>query len=216
MQNTLDSLYWRYAVKKFDSSKILEEEKLDKLKTAFNLTATSYGLQPLKLLVVRHRELQQELVRHSYGQRQVADASHLLILCIEQTIDQKYIESYFNKVQAVRGTPGEVLDPFKKSLIESFSSKTDSEIQTWATHQAYLALGNLLTVCAVEQIDSCPMEGFDPTAYNKVLNLEPRGLHAVLVLPVGYRAPDDMFASFKKVRRDLEKSVLTIGPDTLP
>ena len=213
MQNTLESLYWRYAVKKFDSTRVLENEKIEKLKTAFNLTATSYGLQPIKLLVMQNKGLQEELVKYSYGQRQVADASHLLVLCIEQTIDQQYIESYFNKVQEVRGTPGEVLDPFKKSLIESFCSKTDEEIQIWATHQAYLALGNLLTVCAVEQIDSCPMEGFDPKSYGDLLDLDSKGLRAVLVLPVGYRAADDMFAGFKKVRRDLEKSVLTIDPD---
>ena len=210
MKKTLDSLYWRYAVKKFDPERTLPEEKLRALTEAFNLTATSYGLQPIRLVVIQNREVQEQLVAHSYGQRQVADASHVLVICIEKTIDQDYIEGYFNKVRKVRGTAEEILDPYRKALITDFRKKSPAQVRTWATHQAYLALGNLLTVCAVEAIDSCPMEGFVPEAYDRVLGLGEKGLEAVLVLPVGYRSGSDPFSEFKKVRRDLRDSVLTL------
>ena len=214
MNNALDSLYWRYAVKKFDPDRALPQAKVEALKEAFNLTATSYGLQPIRLVVIRNRELQEQLVSHSYGQRQVADASDLLVICIETEIDRDYIEGYFNKVREVRGTEEEILEPYRKALVDDFRRKTPEQIRTWATYQAYLALGNLLTVCAVEQIDSCPMEGFLPEAYDRVLGLSQKGLFPVLVLPVGYRSAGDSFAEFKKVRRDLRDSVLTLGaPD---
>ena len=210
MKKALDSLYWRYAVKKFDTERTLAAEKVEALKEAFNLTATSYGLQPIRLVVIHDRELQEQLVSHSYGQRQVADASHVLVICIETKIDRGYIEGYFDKVRKVRGTAEEILEPYRKALIKDFRKKTPAEIRTWATHQAYLALGNLLTVCAVEQIDSCPMEGFMPEAYDRALGLTERGLQSVLVLPVGYRSGADPFSDFKKVRRDLRDSVLTL------
>jgi len=210
MKKALDSLYWRYAVKKFDPDRILEEEKVEALKEAFNLTATSYGLQPIRLVVIHNRELQEKLVSHSYGQRQVADASHVLVICIEKTIDPDYIQGYFDKVREVRGTAEEILEPYRKALVSDFRKKTQVEIRTWATHQAYLALGNLLTVCAVEQIDSCPMEGFVPGDYDRILGLSEKGLQPVLVLPVGYRSGEDAFSEFKKVRRDLRDSVLTL------
>ena len=214
MNNALASLYWRYAVKKFDPDRTLPEAKVEALKEAFNLTATSYGLQPIRLVVIRNRELQEQLVSHSYGQRQVADASDLLVICIETEIDRDYIEGYFKKVREVRGTEEEILEPYRKALVDDFRRKTPEQIRTWATYQAYLALGNLLTVCAVEQIDSCPMEGFLPEAYDRVLGLSQKGLFPVLVLPVGYRSAGDSFAEFKKVRRDLRDSVLTLGkPD---
>ena len=213
MNKTIDSLYWRYAVKKFDPRKMLPEDKLKKLKEAFNLTATSYGLQPIRMLVLHNRGVQETLVAHSYGQRQVADASHVLIICIESVIDKNYIEGYFSRVHQVRGTPDEILQPYRKALVESFRDKTTEEIQTWARYQAYLALGNLLTVCAVERIDSCPMEGFDPVAYARVLKLSGTGLEPVLVLPVGYRSEEDAFSDFKKVRRSLKDTVLTLGED---
>ncbi len=211
MESTLEALHWRYAVKKFDPEKTLSEAKVAVLEESFNLTATSYGLQPIRLLVIRNRELQQQLVSHSYGQRQVSDASHVLVICIETKIDRDYIEGYFDKVHALRGTSEEILEPYRKALVTEFSKKSPGEIRTWATHQAYLALGNLLTVCALERIDSCPMEGFVPGGYDRVLGLAEKGLYPVLVLPVGYRSAEDTFASFKKVRRDLKDSVLTIG-----
>ena len=210
MKNAPDPLHWRYAVKKFDPARPLPEGQVDLLKEAFNLTATSFGLQPIRLLVIRHPELQEQLVGHTYGQRQVAEASHLLVICVETKIDPAFIEAYYERVRDLRGTSEQILEPYKKALVERFKKMTPDEIRAWAVNQAYLALGNLLTVCAYERIDSCPMEGFLPAGYDRVLGLSEQGLEAVLVLPVGYRAKDDMFSDFKKVRRPLDSSVWTI------
>jgi nitroreductase len=181
---------------------------LDKLKQAFNLTATSYGLQPIKLLVVQNKVLQNELVKFSYGQKQIAQASHVFVICIEKRIDKKFIHDYFARVQQIRNTSDEILNPFKGALVETFSKKEIEEVRGWATNQAYLALGTLLTVCALEDIDACPMEGFVPKSYDELLGLDKLKLTSVLVLPLGYRATDDMFATLKKVRRDLDESII--------
>ncbi|WP_046756089.1 NAD(P)H-dependent oxidoreductase [Kordia jejudonensis] len=206
----LDSLKWRYATKKFDATRFLNPEQLNMLKEAFNLTATSYGLQPIRLVVIQNKEVQEQLVPHSWNQRQVADASHLLIICTENAINKDTIEAYFDRVKAIRNTPDEILAPFKGFMIDSFSKKTQEELKTWAAKQAYIALGNLLTVCGVERIDACPMEGFSPEKYDEILGLEAHGLSSALVLPVGYRAADDMFADFKKVRKSVSESILEL------
>ncbi|MEM9143881.1 MAG: NAD(P)H-dependent oxidoreductase [Bacteroidota bacterium] len=211
MKNSIDCLKWRYAVKKFDSERILPQDKVNLLKEAFNLTATSYGLQPIRLVVLHNKELQEQLVPYSFNQRQVAQASHVLVICIEQHVDADFINNYFKRIKAIRDTPDAVLSPFRESVLDSFSKKDSASIQGWSSRQAYLALGNLLTVCAMEEIDSCPMEGFDPKAYDKFLKLTEKGLQSVLVLPVGYRSEDDMFSGFKKVRKDLAESILEIA-----
>lgn len=208
--DSIERLKWRYAVKKFDREVLLSKDKIDRLIHAFNLTATSYGLQPIRLVVLQNKTKQVELVKHSYGQKQVAQASHVLVICIETHIDQQYITQYFEKVKSIRGTSEEILDPFKNALIEDFSQKQTEEIRQWATNQAYLAMGNLLTVCALEGIDACPMEGFNPGAYDEFLDLKSRNLSSVLVLPVGKRAEDDFFSGLKKVRRDLAETVIHI------
>lgn len=208
--NAIESLQWRYAVKKFDHTRSVSEDKIQLLKEAFNLTATSYGLQPLKLIVIKNKELQEKLVAHSWNQQQVGQASHLLVICIQNNIDNEYVENYFKRVKEIRNTPDEVLNPFKSYLKENLSAKTTEELQAWAKNQAYLAMGNLLTVCAMAQIDSCPMEGFVPEEYNNVLQLQEQGLSAVLVLPVGYRADDDFMKDLKKVRKNLDEMVVEI------
>nr|WP_297764728.1 nitroreductase family protein [uncultured Muriicola sp.] len=171
---------------------------------------TSYGLQPIRLVVVKNKEVQAALVPHSYMQKQVAQASHVLVICIETNIDQEYIAKYFEKVKKVRGTSDQILSPFKDALVDSFSEKETEEIRQWSTNQAYLAMGNLLTVCAMEHIDACPMEGFIPSAYDEQLGLKAMGLSSVLVLPVGKRAKDDFFSEMKKVRRDLSETIIHI------
>lgn len=208
--SAITSLKWRYAVKKFDTERMLSIEQVDVVKKAFNLTATSYGLQPISMVIVANKELQNQLVPHSFGQQQVAQASHVLVICIENKIDGEYISNYFKQVKNVRGLSSAVLDPFKDALIEDFSKKDIQEIKDWSKNQAYLAMGNLLTVFAAEKIDACPMEGFVPEAYDDLLGLPKKGLRSVLVMPIGFRAEDDVFATFKKVRKDMNDSIIEI------
>ncbi len=92
--------------------------------------------------------------------------------------------------------------------MKDFGKKSEQNIKEWAINQAYLALGNLLTICAAEKIDACPMEGFESKAYDDVLNLKEKGISSALVLPIGYRAEDDKFADFKKVRRPQEETII--------
>lgn len=208
--NSIESLQWRYAVKKFDENKSLSETQINTLKEAFNLTATSYGLQPIKMVVIQNKEIQQQLVQHSWNQPQVAQASHVLVLCIPKEFTIKDIDNYFSLVKNIRNTPDEILNPFKEMLSSSIANKTAEELTTWNKNQAYIALGNLMTVAANEQIDSCPMEGFVPEKYDEVLNLDKHNLTSVLVLPVGFRAEDDYMKDLKKVRKKTAEVIIEL------
>lgn len=208
--DTIDSLKWRYAVKKFDAEKQLSEEQINTLKEAFNLTATSYGLQPLKLVIVKNKEIQQQLLPHSWNQQQVIQVSHLLVICTKDNFTSEEVNSYFNLVQSIRQTPDKIVAPFKEFLTAEIEKKTQEELFTWNKNQAYIALGNLLTVCALEKIDSCPMEGFTPEKYDEILNLKAQNLKSVLVLPVGFRANDDYMKDQQKVRKQTQEIVLEI------
>ncbi len=207
----LDSLRWRYAVKKFDDGKIVPKEKIDTIKEAFNLTASSYGLQPFKLVVIKNKEIQNQLVEHSWNQKQVAQASHVCVITVQKSYSTEEVSSYFNRVKNIRNTPDEIINPFQEFLTNTVASKSQEELLSWNKNQAYLAMGNLLTVCALEEIDSCPMEGFIPEKYDEVLGLEGQNLTSVLVLPIGYRAEDDYMKSQKKVRKNLEEVIFQIN-----
>jgi len=206
--NVIDSLEWRYAVKKFDTNKKVAEDKIDILKKAFSLTATSYGLQPIKMFIVENKEVQEQLLEACFNQRQISTASHLLVLCIEDDIDKHFILDYFKRVKDIRDTPNKILNPFKEFLLKDFENSSKEQIDAWAINQLYLTMGNLLTVCALEKIDACPMEGFQPQKVEEILGLKKHQLKPILLLPIGYRAKDDMFAEFKKVRKTLNDTII--------
>lgn len=207
----LKALNWRYATKSFDVEKTIPEPQIQAIKEAFNLTPMSYGLQPVKLLVISNQELQNKLLDATYNQKQVTTASHVLVICIEKDINQHFIENYFDLVKQIRHTPEDILKPYKEFLIDDFGKKDKNQTKQWAINQAYLALGNILTVCAVQKIDACPMEGFQPTKYAEILGLDTNDIEPVLVMPIGYRHKNDQFSGFEKVRRPLEETVVDIN-----
>lgn len=206
----INQLKWRYATKSFNSEKVLSELQLDTIKQAFNLTATSYGLQTLKMVVIKDKKRRQDLVPIAFGQKQVVEASHLLVLCIQTNIDENDVTTHFDNIQKTRNTPSEVLSSFKNQLTETINSMPNSKKEAWAKNQAYIALGNLMTVCAVEEIDSCPMEGFNPDALDVALGLNDLGLKSVLLLPVGFRSESDFFSSLEKVRKPVSETIIEI------
>lgn len=208
--SSIKNLEWRYATKKFDSTKKLDASQIDTLKNSFNLTATSYGLQPLKMLVISNDELKKQLFEHSYNQAQVADCSHLLVLCIKTNIDANYVDKKFDLEKEVRGVSEESLNGFRNFLKSDIDKKNTDDIELAAKYQAYIAIGNLMTVCAFERIDSCPMEGFNPQKFDEILNLKKQQLKSVLLLPVGFRAEDDFMSSLEKVRIPVEESIIEI------
>jgi len=206
----IESLEWRYATKKFDSTKKLSSSKINILKQAFNLTATSFGLQTINLLIIEDLDLRKSLLPYTYKQSQVVDASHLLVICINETISDADVNDYFDSIGKIRETPETILSPYRKNLIETMKGMTIEQQQQWSMNQAFIVLGNLMTVCAMEHIDSCPMEGFVPSKYDEILNLKEKSLKSALLLPVGYRAEDDMFAGFKKVRKQIDETIIEL------
>ena len=108
-------------------------------------------------------------------------------------------------------TSKSILKPFQDFLISEFEEKPQLEIEDWATKQAYLAMGNMLTVCATQEVDACPMEGFDANAVDEILNLREKGLRSCVLLPLGYRdTENDWLVNLKKVRKSTEDLVTVV------
>ena len=196
----LDKLNWRYATKEFDTSKVISDIKVDKLLKAANLTATSFGLQPAKVVLVENKELRENLVQYSWGQRQVADSSHLLVITISSDIGDKDVDAYVDRISEQRGVKKQTIEGMSKMVKGFLANMGPAEKKEWMANQAHIILGNLLTVCAVEDIDACPIAGFQPDKYDEILGLENDGQKSILVLPVGYRLNSDKYASLAKVR----------------
>jgi len=206
----LDSLKWRYATKQFDTEKTLTEEQVTQLLEAANLTATSYGLQPFKFLVIHDQAKQEQLVASSYGQSQVAQASHVIVIATRTDVDADYISAYVDLIESERGLDGGAMNQFKAIMTGAITGMDEDSRAVWAAKQAYIALGTLLAACASAKIDACPMEGFVDKEYDEILGLKAMNLHATLVVPIGYRAQDDKYQNLKKIRRPLSEIVVKL------
>ena len=206
----IEKLNWRYATKKFDSTKKVSQSKLEILKQAFNLTPTSYGVQTMKMVIVTDEATKDKMVDYCYGQEQTKGASHVLAICIQDEVNEADVDDYFDDVVKIRKTSETILSQYREELKDFVKSKTKEEIEIWCVNQVYIALGNLMTACAVEEIDCCPMEGFLPEKVDELLELKKYNLKSVLLLPVGYRADDDMFSELKKVRKDISETIIEL------
>lgn len=197
----IGQLNWRYATKHFDPQRKISAEDWATLEEALVLTPSSFGLQPWKFVIVTDPAVRGHLVGASHGQRQVVDASHLVVFAIKKNLSEQDVESYLSRISEVRGVPRESLSPYGGIMVHSLIKGLDEAGRNdWATKQVYIALGNFLTSAALLGIDACPMEGIDPAKYDEILGLAKLGLGTVVAAPAGYRAATDKYSHAKKVR----------------
>ncbi len=201
MDPYLKSLNWRYATKKFDDKKKVSQEDLDTLVRAMQLSVSSYGLQPYHVFIISDAALREQLKSVSWGQSQITDASHLIVFANKTAVDDELIDSYLDKVSETRGIPKDGLSGYGDFMKSKLLPLDDGTKAGWTARQTYIALGNLLSAAASLQIDACPMEGFEPEAYNEILGLKEKGLNAAVVATIGYRSEADETQHYKKVRR---------------
>ncbi|TFF36488.1 NAD(P)H-dependent oxidoreductase [Mucilaginibacter psychrotolerans] len=201
MMSLTDQLKWRYATKKFDSTKRLSAEQLDYLLEAIQLAPSSYGLQHYKVIVVENPEVRAKLREAAYGQPQVTDASQLIVFAAETNIDEAYVKSFVDLVAETRNVSRESLAGLEGMVLGGIANRTPEQLLLWAQKQAYIALGILLAAVAAEGIDAVPMEGFDPAKFDEILGLKEKGLTATVIAAVGFRAEDDAYSKLVKVRR---------------
>lgn len=202
----LSALEWRYAVKKFDPSRKIAESDWRVLEESLRLAPSSYGLQPWKFIVVRDPALREELKAHSWRQSQVTDCSHYVVLAIRSKLDEADIDRHMGKIASVRGVALESLAGYRKNAVgDLVTGARSAEIKAWAERQVYIAMGFLLHSAAMMGFDGCPMEGFDPAAYDRLLGLDGTGYATVATIACGYRDPGDRFGHVAKVRFDRDE-----------
>ena len=203
--NYLEALQKRYSVKKFDAGKKIPQQKLSNILEAGKLSVSSLGLQPYKIFVVESDEIKQKLFPAFKNPSQISTCSHLIVLVSKKTIEDEYIDGYFRHISEVREIPLEHLSPFRNSIEGYLTLHNQESILHWNERQSYIVLGNLTFAAALEEVDSCPMEGFYEEKIAEVLGLNPDTEKVSVTLALGYRAEDDAMQTMKKVRKPNDK-----------
>lgn len=206
----INDLNWRYAVKQY-SNELVSEDKIDEIVAAINLSASSCGIQPYRLFVITNQELRQKLGEGSFN-AQIHASSHLLVFAALNEVTSEYITDYVTMMEQKRNLESGSLDGLKDMIIPHFSAQTPEQHALWSDKQAYIGLGTALIAAATVKVDSTPMEGFDAKRFDEMLGLSEKGLHASVILSLGYRdAANDYLASMPKVRLSIDEFSTKIG-----
>jgi nitroreductase len=211
----LQQLKWRYAAKKFDSTRQIAAEDWFTLEQSLVLTPSSFGLQPWRFIVITDPATKAQLKTMSYGQSQIVDASHLVVFTIRKNLSVEDIDRYIARTAEVRGATVEALAGFRKVMIGALHGGT-MDLNHWASLQVYIALGQFMATAAMMGIDTCPMEGIVPAKYDELLGLADQGYGTCVACVAGYRSTDDKYAQIPKVRFKSEDVIVRIKPVTDP
>jgi nitroreductase len=203
MHTIIEDLNWRYATKKYDTTKKIPQDQIDILMEALRLSPSSYGLLPFKILMIESAEIREKLKPHSWNQSQITDASHLLVFCSLKEMTDVYIDQHTELVEMTRSLEKGQLQGFANFVKVKVNEKSVFDQSEWNARQSYIALGILMQSCAALRIDATPMEGFEPEKYNEILGLNDKNLDATLVCALGYRSEEDTNQHLKKVRKPM-------------
>ena len=199
----IKNLGWRYATKKFDTSKKVRYDDLQKIMEAIRLSASSYGLQAYKVLVVEDLYIRKKLRAAAWDQPQITDSSFLFVFCNYDSVNNQVVDDYMNLIAETKGIDVQMLEEFKQMINGSLNHRSEEQLRNWTSKQTYIALANLLSATAELKIDACPMEGFDPKQFDEILGLKEKGLTVSVIAAVGYRSEDDITQYSAKVRKPI-------------
>jgi nitroreductase len=210
-QTVIEALRWRYATKKFDSTRKIPEATWAALEQALVLSPSSYGLQPWKFIVVRDPATRGKLSGAAHGQRQPVDCSHLVVFSARRNLGDAEIKHFLDRTAEVRGVARESLNAYGEHISASANAaRKAGHLDHWMAHQVYIALGEFMTAAALLGVDTCPMEGIEAPKFDEILGLTPLGYGALCACAAGYRAADDKYASHAKVRYRHDEAILHV------
>jgi nitroreductase len=183
----LDNLSWRYATKKFDGRKV-PAEIFDKILEAIRMSPSAFGTQPYHITVIESDDLKKKLRPYAWDQEQITTCSYFLVFSADNDIDKR-IDDYLKLASAARRA--DITDDPEYDYRKEAKNHAEKMGPEGAAKQAYIALGFALAACAELKIDSCPIEGFEPAAFKKILDL-PENLEPKVLLAIGYRSSEEI------------------------
>lgn len=196
----IDALNWRFATRVFDPTKNIAEADLDTILESARLTASSFGIEAWKFIVVEDPKVRAALRAAGYDQPKITDASALVVLAARTDIRENISTELMERTAKIKGVTVEDLAGYKQMVDGAIGMRDDAALAAWASAQTYIALGTMMATASLLAIDNGPMEGFDPVKVDEILGLPAQHLHATTMLALGYRG-EDPGASAPKVRR---------------
>ncbi|MFT4071957.1 MAG: nitroreductase family protein [Dysgonamonadaceae bacterium] len=205
----IENLNWRHAVKAYDPTKKVSQDKIDKIVEAARLAPTSSGLQPFRTIVVKDQAVKEKLVSGALNPECMRDCSHVIIFAAWDNYTAERIDKVYDFTTDERDLPRGRFGSYTDKLKSIYLNQPAEANFAHTARQTYIALGLALAEAAEQKVDTTPVEGFDNALVDQVLELEKYGLKSVSLMYVGYAdQTNDWIAPMKKVRIPTEEFVI--------
>ena len=175
--NVKEAIETRRAVKHFDPTHIMSDEEFQQLMSLAILSPTAFNIQHWRFVRVTDQNLREELRSVTYMQRQITDASLLLILCADTNAWEKNPERYWGNADA--DTRAGILEAIKTYYTNNKTLQRDEAIRSCG-----IAAQTLMLAAKSMGYDSCPMDLSDLNAVGKLINL-PEDHIVVMFVAIG-------------------------------
>ena len=162
--DTFDAIRSRRSVKNFDKNHTMSKKEINQLLETAILSPTSYNIQNWRFVTVTDQKIKDKLCELSYGQKQVADASLVIILCADLNSWNKNPERYW--VNA----PEEMRKVLLAGIKNSYSNNPQHQ-RDEAMRSCSFAAQTIMLAAKAMGYDTCPMEGFDYTKVGELINI---------------------------------------------
>lgn len=182
MRNDFEkAMHFRHACKLFDAAKPMSSEDLTFVLEAGRLSPSSFGMEQWQFFVIRDSAMREAIQAVAWNQPQITTASELIAIAYKKNVrsTDAYIQKEFEKFHypdALLGMYAGFVDP-----------RSDDVLECWSSRQVYIAAANMMSAAASIGIDSCPMEGFDRDAVEKIMGIDTDTYGIPLLIPFGYR-----------------------------
>lgn len=204
MSTFMQAMDFRHACKKFDTNKKIPAEQFEQILEFGRKSPSSFGQEHWKFLVIQTPELREQVRAACWGQPQITESSHVVVILAKITDVEPY-NDYMVTLFKRRGLPQEAFDAYLQRYAAHMTNEIHPVMSTfaWSSKQCYLAMANMMTGAASLGIDSCPLEGFGKKDLEQVLQIDTERYGVAVVTAFGYRAGEQT----KQLRLPLDQVV---------
>ncbi len=180
--DTFEAIESRRSVKSFDISHKMSTDEITKILDLAVLSPTSYNIQNWRFVIVTDQKIKDRLSELSHGQRQVAEASLVIILCADLNAWDKYPERYWANIAE------EPRNALVESLRNSYRGKPQQQ-RDEAMRSCGMAAQTIMLAARSMGYDTCPMKGFDYDEVGKLIHLPSDHVISMMVV-IGKKAKE--------------------------
>ncbi len=162
--DAIEAIKQRRSVKHYDPNYQMSGEEIKRLISLARMSPTAFNMQNVRFVIVHDKELRQKIRAVSWNQRQVTDASLLIILCADLKAWEK------DPIRYLKDAPKKVQDNLLRAMDQYYRNNELAQ-RDEAMRSCGIVAQTIMLAAKAMGYDTCPMDGFEFDKVAKLINL---------------------------------------------